>query len=145
MSEKEPTPRELEALKVLWSQRQGATVHEVCQGMSRASGIKLAYTTVLSLLQVMEQKGLVDHVREGKAYVYRAKVEREKTFRHLAVGFLENVFDGALDQYLVHVLDGRRLSARELDELEAMIAAARARQPARSTKQQGRRKIKKKT
>ena len=61
----------------------------------------LAYTTVLSLLQVMEQKGLVGHKRIGKAYAYFARIRREPTVRKLAGGFLERVFDGAVDEYLV--------------------------------------------
>jgi len=125
MTDLQPTDRELEALKVLWELGE-ATVREICAAMNSA-GEKLAYTTVLSLLQVMEQKGLVKHRQEGKAYVYLPRIEREKTFRTLASGFLERVFDGALDEYLVHALESRRLSAAELDQLETMIAEARSR------------------
>ena len=123
MADFEPTDRELEALKVLWDKGE-ATVREVCDAIG-AAGEELAYTTVLSLLQVMEQKGLVEHRRQGKAYVYLPRIEREKTFRRLAAGFLERVFDGAVDEYLVHALESRKLSAAELDELEAMISRAR--------------------
>jgi len=128
----QPTERELEALKVLWDKSE-ATVREVCEAMN-AAGEDLAYTTVLSLLQVMEQKGLVEHRREGKAYVYLPRIEREKTFRRLAAGFLERVFDGALDEYLVHALESRRLTAAELDELEAKIAEARSQTRDRRTR-----------
>ena len=127
MADFEPTERELEALKVLW-QRQEATVRDVCDAMNDAGSNddnKLAYTTVLSLLQVMEQKNLVGHRREGKAYVYHANVEKEKTLRSLAGDFLERVFDGALDEYLVHALGGRRVSKSELEQLEEMIASRR--------------------
>jgi predicted transcriptional regulator len=120
-----PTDRELEALKVLWDRRE-ATVREIVEAMN-VGGEDLAYTTVLSLLQVMEQKGLVTHRRDGKAYVYVPRVERQSTFRQLAGGFLEKVFDGAVDEYLVHALDSKRLSDQELDQLEAMLAEARAR------------------
>jgi predicted transcriptional regulator len=123
MGDTQPTDRELEALKVLWD-RSEATVRDVCDALN-ARGADLAYTTVLSLLQVMEQKGLVSHRRDGKAYVYAARIERSKTFRELAGGFLDRVFDGAVDQYLVHALTGRKLKAGELDELEAMIAEAK--------------------
>jgi BlaI family penicillinase repressor len=92
-----------------------------------ARGADLAYTTVLSLLQVMEQKGLVSHRRDGKAYVYLPLIERTQTFRQIAGGFLERVFDGAVDEYLVHALESRPLKAQELDELQAMIDAARRR------------------
>jgi Fe2+ or Zn2+ uptake regulation protein len=63
-----PTDRELQALKVLW-EREGTTVREVCEAM-REQGTDLAYTTVLSLLQVMEQKGMVRHEAAGKTYRY---------------------------------------------------------------------------
>ena len=123
MGDMQPTDRELEALKVLWERRE-ATVREVCDALN-ARGAGLAYTTVLSLLQVMEQKALVRHRRDGKAYVYAARIERGKTFRELAGGFLERVFDGALDEYLVHALESRKLKPAELEELEAMIAEAK--------------------
>lgn len=120
-----PTDRELDALKVLWDRRE-ATVREVADAMN-ARGAELAYTTILSLLQVMEQKGLVSHRRDGKAYVYLPLIERTQTFRQIAGGFLERVFDGAVDEYLVHALESRPLDAKQLDELQAMIDAARKR------------------
>jgi BlaI family transcriptional regulator, penicillinase repressor len=132
MTDATPTDRELEALKVLWDRRE-ATVREIAEAMNSGKE-DLAYTTVLSLLQVMEQKGLVTHRRDGKAYVYLAKVERQSTFRQLAGGFLEKVFDGAVDEYLVHALDAKRLSDKELDQLEAMLADARAKSAKRPTK-----------
>lgn len=129
MSDVSPTDRELEALKVLW-ERGRATVRELADAMNagtRTGEAELAYTTVLSLLQVMEQKGLVHHERDGKAYVYLPRVERQNIFRRLAGGFLERVFDGAVDEYLVHALEAKRLSDEELDQLEAMLAKARER------------------
>lgn len=144
MNDSAPTDRELEALKVLWEKGE-ATVREIADAITAsaakisgksAAGPRLAYTTVLSLLQVMEQKGLVDHRREGKAYVYLPRVDRERTFRQLAGGFLDKVFDGAVAEYLVHALGSKKLSSRELDELEAMIAAARKN---KSSSEQGQR------
>lgn len=132
MNDFAPTERELEALKVLW-ERGEATVRAVCDAMG-ASGVELAYTTVLSLLQVMEQKGLVAHRRQGKAYVYVPTVEREKTLRGLAAVFLERVFDGSLDEYLVHALGTRKVSRRQYAQLEEMLAAARHKKPAARTR-----------
>jgi predicted transcriptional regulator len=133
----EPTDRELEALKVLW-ERGEATVRDIADAMNASAAQRgtdeLAYTTVLSLLQVMEQKGLVRHQRVGKAYVYSPRVERQSTFRRLAGSFLEKVFDGAVAEYLVHALESKRLSDAELDELEAMLAAARERSAKRGRK-----------
>jgi predicted transcriptional regulator len=132
-----PSDRELEALKVLWD-RGEATVRDIADAMNRAAAARgadeLAYTTVLSLLQVMEQKRLVRHQKIGKAYVYLPRVERQSTFRSLAGSFLEKVFDGAVAEYLVHALEAKRLSDAELDELEAMLAAARERSNKRGRK-----------
>ncbi len=119
-----PTDRELEALKVLWRQGQ-ATVREIYEQIN--AGGTLAYTTVLSLLQVMEQKGLAGHRKQGKTYQYFAKIDREATFRSLAAGFLNRVFEGAVDEYLVHALESRRPSLEELERLEVMIAEAKTR------------------
>jgi BlaI family penicillinase repressor len=127
MPDPQPTDRELEALKVLWD-RGESSVRDVCDALNER-GASLAYTTVLSLLQVMEQKALVTHRRKGKAYVYMPLIERGRTFRDLAAGFLDRVFDGAVDEYLVHALESRKLKPAELDELEAMIAKARAKNP----------------
>jgi predicted transcriptional regulator len=118
-----PSDRELEALKVLW-QNGRATVREICDAIG-SRGDDLAYTTVLSLLQVMEQKGLVSHERVGKAYVYLPKVQRTSTFRTIASSMLHKVFDGAVDEYLVHALDPRGISDDELQTLEKLIASAK--------------------
>src|SRR3989304_3469499 len=106
MAGETPTDRELEALKVLWD-RGEATVRDLAVAMNAGApkSDDLAYTTILSLLQVMEQKGLVGHRREGKAYVYVPRVQRQSTIRHLAGAFLEKVFDGAVGEYVVHALE----------------------------------------
>jgi BlaI family transcriptional regulator, penicillinase repressor len=118
-----PTERELQALKVLW-QAEDATVRDICKAINR-QGESLAYTTVLSLLQVMEQKGLVGHRASGKVYSYFAKARREPTVRALARGFLDRVFDGAVAEYLVHALESKRPSADEIRKLEELIAQAK--------------------
>ena len=120
-----PSDRELEALKILW-QEGPASVGDLCAALKK-QGSELAYTTVLSLLQVMEQKGLVGHRQTGKAYAYFARVERDSTFRALAQGFLHKVFDGALDEYLVHALRSKTTTTAELDRLSQTIAEARTR------------------
>jgi BlaI family transcriptional regulator, penicillinase repressor len=137
MAGESPTDRELEALKVLWD-RGEVTVRDLADAMNAGADEHgddhLAYTTVLSLLQVMEQKGLFGHRREGKAYVYLPRVERQSTIRRLAGSFLDKVFDGAVDEYLVHALESKRLSSAELDQLDAMLAAARDRSTQRGRK-----------
>ena len=123
MTERMPTDRELDALKILWRDRR-ATVRQIWTEL-RQTDEHLAYTSVLSLMQAMEQKGLVGHEEVGRAYDYFAKVEQNSTFQRLAAGFLDRVFDGAMDQFLVHGLKSRRPTIEELEQLEQMIAEAK--------------------
>lgn len=127
MADALPTSRELEALKVLWS-RGKVTVRELYDVLRTRDG-KLAYTTVLSLLQTMEQKGLVTHEAAGRAYVYSANVPRDTVFRRLAAGFLDQVFDGALGEYVARALQSRPARIDELEAIERMIAEAKQRTP----------------
>ena len=135
MAEVVPTSRELEALKVLW-RRGRATVREIYGELKPRDG-ELAYTTALSLLQIMEQKGLVGHESAGKAYAYYAKVRRDSVFRKLAGGFLDRVFDGAMGEYVARALQSRRPSLEELEKLEAMIAEAKKRARERADQEGG--------
>jgi BlaI family penicillinase repressor len=132
MADGVPTSRELQALKVLWRLRR-ATVREIYGELEPRDG-ELAYTTALSLLQTMEQKGLVGHESAGKAYAYYAKVRRDSVFRQLASGFLDEVFDGAMGEYVARALQSRKPSLKELEELEAMIADAKKRARGRDEK-----------
>src|SRR3954465_470483 len=118
-----PTARELEALKVLW-RRGRATVREIYRELKPRES-ELAYTTALSLLQTMEQKGLVGHESAGKAYTYYAKVRRDSVFRKLAGGFLDRVFGGGMGGFVPRALQSRQSSVAELEELEKMIAEAK--------------------
>ena len=120
-----PTDRELEALKALWNQGP-LTVREI-QAFLREEGAELAYTTVLSLLQVMEQKGLVTHEAQGKTYRYAAAADRNATLADLAHQFLERLFDGAVDEYLLFGLAGRRLTPAAWRRLEDVLSQARRR------------------
>jgi BlaI family transcriptional regulator, penicillinase repressor len=122
-----PSERELQALKVLW-QAGEATVREITAAINE-QGESLAYTTVLSLLQVMEQKGFVGHKASGKVYSYFARVRKGPTVRALARGFLDRVFDGAVDEYLVHALESKRPTDDEIRRLEELIARAKESRP----------------
>jgi BlaI family penicillinase repressor len=132
MADMVPTARELEALKVLWA-RGRATVREIYQELKPREN-ELAYTTALSLLQTMEQKGLVGHESAGKAYAYYARVRRDSVFRKLAGGFLDEVFDGAMGEYVARALQSRKSSVAELEELEKMISEAKKVAQARDEK-----------
>jgi predicted transcriptional regulator len=118
LAEQAPSERELEILKVLWELGSGS-VREVHQRL--CPGGELAFNTVQSILRIMEDKGLVEHRAEGRTFIYSPRYSRER----LTSRFLAKVFDGALDQLVLSVLQARDVSPEELQELERIIARAR--------------------
>jgi predicted transcriptional regulator len=121
-----PTGRELEILKVLW-EHGPSSVRTVYRLLARAQEEDLAYNTVQTLLRIMEKKGLVTHHVEGRTFVYTPRYSRDQS----AAGFLERVFDGAAGELVQSLLRSEKISAAELERMEAMIAAARRDRPKR--------------
>jgi predicted transcriptional regulator len=118
---REPTPRELEILKVLWEQGPSSV-----RGVHRQLAVRepdLAYNTVQTMLRIMEGKGLVGHAPEGRTFVYTAHFTRD----HTAVRFLERVFDGEASQLVSSLLRSERISSAELEQMQALIDEARSR------------------
>jgi BlaI family transcriptional regulator, penicillinase repressor len=120
----EPSPRELDVLKALWALGSGS-VREVHQRM--CPGGELAFNTVQTLLRIMEGKGLVGHRVEGRTFVYEPRYSRDRVTSRL----LHRVFDGALDQAVLSLLEAKDASEEELRGLERLIAAARKRKGSR--------------
>jgi predicted transcriptional regulator len=113
-----PSERELDVLKVLWEIGSGS-VREVHERL--CPGGELAFNTVQTLLRIMEEKGLVEHRTEGRTFIYSPRYSRER----VAARFLNKVFDGALDQFVLSILRARDADPGELRELERLIARAR--------------------
>ena len=118
----EPTPRELEILKVLWDDAP-AGVRQVHRRLAELGGTQ-AFNTVQTLLRIMDDKGLVRHEKAGRGFVYWPLLDRDGS----AAGWLERVFDGALDQCVASLLRSRPLNPGELDQIERLIADARRRE-----------------
>ncbi len=118
------TDRELEILKVLWT-RGKASVREVQDDLNSLSATPVAYSTVQTLLNIMEdKKGLVRHIVEGRTFIYTPKKSSDRTIRELTKRFVDRVFDGALDRVMVALLDSKPPTADEFDRLRAMIDQA---------------------
>ncbi len=118
------TDRELEILKVLWAHGK-ASVREVQDELNRQATGQVAYSTVQTLLNIMEdKKGLVRHVVEGRTFIYYPKKSSDRTIRELTKRFVDRVFDGALDRVMVALLDSKPPTADEFDRLRAMIDEA---------------------
>jgi predicted transcriptional regulator len=124
LSEADPSPRELDVLKALW-ELGSASVREVHRRM--CPGGELAFNTVQTLLRIMEDKGLVRHRAEGRTFIYEPTYSRDRVASRL----LHRVFDGALDQAVLSLLQAKDSTEEELRDLERLIAAARRRKASR--------------
>jgi len=117
--EEQPTSGELEVLKVLWD-RGPSTVRDVMDVLNAER--PRAYTSVMSLMNVMADNGLLVRVPQGRAFVYRPKVERERTLRRMVGDLLGRAFEGSAHELVAHLLDQTKPTAAELDEIRRTIA-----------------------
>ena len=116
-----PTKSELEILSVLWELEQ-ATVREVFEAINEQKSS--SYTTVLKLMQIMTEKGLVERDDASKAHIYKAKQPQEQTQKNLVSDLLEKAFRGSALKLVQHVLEAKPTSAEELKEIRRMIQEA---------------------
>lgn len=116
------TDRESHLLEVLWAHGP-STVAEVQSKLED----ELAYTTVLTILRVLESKGYVGHDEEGKAHRYKALIERDaarkSALRHLSSKF----FDGSLELLLTHAVSHEKLSAEQITRMRKLLDQAQKR------------------
>lgn len=117
-----PTDAELEILRVLWKSGP-CTVRDVHAVLSAVRDV--GYTTVLKVMQIMLEKGLVTRDDSQKSHVYAAAAEQSRTQKQLVDVLLDKAFNGAADQLVLQALNSRKLSAEEiaavrnlLDEME---------------------------
>ena len=113
---RKPTEAELAILRVLWT-RGPSTVRDVAETMGREN----AYTTVLKLLQIMTEKGLVRRDESSRTHVYEAAASEEHTQRQLIGDLLDRVFDGSASKLVLQLLGTRKASKAELAEIERLI------------------------
>jgi len=111
------TDRELDVMNVLWD-AGSATVAEVRERLSD----DLAYTTVLTVLRTLEQKGYVGHTGEGRAHRYRPLVKRAAAGRSALRRLVEKVFDGSPELLLTQLVSDQNLSDEELRRLRKLLA-----------------------
>jgi BlaI family transcriptional regulator, penicillinase repressor len=116
-----PTSAELEILSVIWD-RDSATVREVYEIINARK--PTAYTTVLKLLQIMDEKGLVERDKAAKAHIYRAKQPQAETQKNLVSDLLEKAFRGSALKLVQHVLETKPASAEDLAEIRQLITEA---------------------
>jgi BlaI family transcriptional regulator, penicillinase repressor len=113
------TPLELEIMQVLW-QDGPSTVNDVKPKLKA----HLAYTTVQTMLNILLRKGKVKRVQEGRAFRYRAAVNRERATGSAIEDLVARMFGGSPEALLMAMVESRQIGPRELERLNEMVAAA---------------------
>ncbi len=115
----EPTEAELEILRVLW-QHGDCTVRQVHESLARDNPV--AYTTVLTTLQIMHQKGLVRRDESERAHVYAASLSQRRAQKRYLGKLLHRVFEGSSTELVMQALgSGKPASAEELAMIRARL------------------------
>ena len=115
-----PTDGELEILRVLW-QRGASTVRDVFDALSKSKPI--GYTTVLKLMQIMAEKGLVRRDEEERAHVYKARAPQQQTQRQMVRDLLHRAFDDSASQLVMQALASKKASPEELAQIRQLLDA----------------------
>jgi BlaI family transcriptional regulator, penicillinase repressor len=119
----QPTPAELEVLKILWGRDRPSTVRDVLELINERHDPPRAYTSVMSLMIVMTDKGLLERTPQGRAFVYVPAVPRDQTLRSLLGETLERAYEGSASLLMAHLLDRSSPSTDELDQIRALLDA----------------------
>ncbi len=118
------TESERAILEVLW-ERDEASVRDVADALSRHKPV--AYTTVLTMFNVLSKKGLVTHRPEGRAFIYRAAITRDLARQRALDHLLKQFFDGSPNVLAQHLLQDADIDATQLKALRQKVDAAKSR------------------
>lgn len=110
------TDRELDIMSVLWREGSG-TVTEVREAL----GEEVGYTTVLKMLQILEEKGAVSHEQEGRAYRYFPLVESVRAGGRALTRIVNKIFHGSAEMLLATLVEGRDFTEEELRRMRAVL------------------------
>lgn len=117
------TPQELAIMKVVWRLGE-ATVRDVYEALRTKRDI--AYTTVMTMMKILEDKGYLTRTAQDRAYVYKPARPRQQVVGAMVKDFVDRVFDGASEGLLVHLARDNRLSEKQrravrrlLEDMEA--------------------------
>jgi predicted transcriptional regulator len=112
------TEAELRLMEVLW-QNGPATVQEILQGLPETA--PLAYNSVLTTIRILEQKGYVKHVKDGRAHVYTPLIQREEATRSEIRRLVNRFFGSSHELLVLNILEDQTVDAKELKRLRKML------------------------
>lgn len=112
------TEQELEIMKHVW-QLESATVRDVYEKLLKKR--KIAYTTVMTMMKILEQKGHLVKSTDDRAHVYRPSKPREEVLGGMVNEFVDRVFNGAAEPLLMHLVENEKLTEADLTEIQKML------------------------
>jgi BlaI family transcriptional regulator, penicillinase repressor len=112
------TEAELRLMDVLWEKRS-ATVQQVLDALTQKP--PLAYNSVLTTIRILENKGYVEHVKEGRAHIYHPMVERKQATRSEIRHLVNRFFDSSHELLVLNILEDRGLEVSELKRLRQLL------------------------
>jgi predicted transcriptional regulator len=108
------TGQELEIMKIVWD-RESVTVRDVYEALLERR--KVAYTTVMTMMKILEQKKYLKKTQADRAYVYRPAQPKRQVIGDMVRDFVNRVFNGSAEPLLVHLVEEHNLSQEDLEEI----------------------------
>lgn len=105
-------------MKIIW-RLEAATVRDVYEDLRARR--KIAYTTVMTMMNILEQKGFLRKAAGARAYVYRPARPQKQVLGGMVREFVDRVFNGSAEPLLLHLVEERKLGEKELEEIRRMI------------------------
>ena len=112
------TRQELQIMKVVWG-LGNATVKEVCDAMSQTKTV--AYTTILTLMGILEEKGALVHTRSGRAFVYSPLLSRQQATRNQVRDVIARFFGGKPEGLIEDILENETIAADKLEVVRNLV------------------------
>jgi BlaI family penicillinase repressor len=116
------TDQELEIMKIVWM-RGSATVRDVYEELLKRR--KIAYTTVMTMMGILEQKGHLKKSADERAYVYTPAQPQREVVGNMVHDFLKRVFNGSAKPLLIQLVEDKKLTPGELDEIRKLLKEKR--------------------
>jgi predicted transcriptional regulator len=117
------TPHELELMKIVWSHGAGVTVRAVYEELRQQR--QIAYTTVMTTMKTLEQKGYLKSAQQERAHLYKPAEPRQKVIKAMVRDFVDRVFNGSGRPLVLHLLEDDQLSEADLKEITRMTGKKR--------------------
>jgi predicted transcriptional regulator len=117
------TVHELELMKIIWSHEGPVTVRDVYEELRGRRPV--AYTTVMTSMKTLEQKGHLKATQQDRAYLYRPARPKQQVIRDMVRDFVDRVFNGSSRPLVLHLLEDSQISESELREITRMLGKKR--------------------